>query len=243
MTLLYIAAAVFIAFGIEAMTGFGSIVLALSIGALVMDIPQLLPLLVPLNLLITLPITIRQRQHIQTDMLFRQILPWMFAGALIGLMIASQIQASWLKLALALLIVWFATRSLLQANPAPMGQLRRTGTIASAGITHGMLASGGPLLVYALARSGLNKAQFRATLVPVWLALNSSLTVWFLVSGRLEGRLDEILWLIPAVVAGLLTGNWLHHRINQAHFMRMVFSLLLVVGLILLISSGAKLIP
>src|SRR5690606_890364 len=47
------------AYTVEAVTGFGSIVIALSLGALLMPVPQLLPILVPLNILMTGWLTFR----------------------------------------------------------------------------------------------------------------------------------------------------------------------------------------
>ena len=44
---------VLLAYTTEAMTGFGSIVIALSLGALVLPLDTLMPVLVPLNLLLS----------------------------------------------------------------------------------------------------------------------------------------------------------------------------------------------
>ncbi|WP_459782447.1 hypothetical protein, partial [Photobacterium sp. R1] len=86
MTLVWLGLAIILAFGIEAMTGFGSIVLALSLGALVMDIESLVHILVPLNLLMTAPLAWKLRQHIQVSFLLRTVLPMMLAGTAIGVL-------------------------------------------------------------------------------------------------------------------------------------------------------------
>ena len=44
---------ILLAYTLEAITGFGSIVIALSLGALLLPIEQLLPVLVPLNICMT----------------------------------------------------------------------------------------------------------------------------------------------------------------------------------------------
>ena len=237
-----VAFAVLFAFTIEAMTGFGSIVLALSIGALVMDIQTLVQWLVPLNILMTGPLVWRLRHHIALRFLLTQVLPWMAVGTVVGVMLTGHIPELYSKGLFALLICWFALRSLAQAEAPEHGGGTRTAFIISAGVTHGLFASGGPLLVYACARTGLDKTQFRATLLSVWLTLNGSLTVWFLLSGKLQSHATSILTLIPCVAIGAWLGNTLHHKVSQSAFTRIVFSVLFLVGCLLLIKTTSQLI-
>lgn len=237
MTFAFLGTAVFLAFCIEAMTGFGSLVFALSLGALVLPLDQLAAMLIPLNLLLTIPMTWRHRASIHRPLLFKQILPWMVSGTIAGLFIAPHVPAGGLKLVFACLIIWFAGRALLQANPSPLPDWVRNLTIAAAGVTHGLVASGGPVLVYALARTGLDKTQFRATLIPVWATLNIGLTTWFLIQGRVQAQIDTTVWLVPCVFLGMWVGSKLHHRVDQAKFMRVVFGVLLLVGMVLLLGQ------
>ncbi|UIP28133.1 sulfite exporter TauE/SafE family protein [Photobacterium sp. TLY01] len=237
MTLVWLGIAIILAFGIEAMTGFGSIVLALSLGALVMEIDPLVHILVPLNLLMTAPMTWRLRQHIQFRFLLRTVLPMMLTGTAIGVLLTPYLPELLSKTLFAGLIIWFAARALLQPAAAEMPALRRHSTITAAGITHGLFASGGPLLVYALARTSLDKTQFRATLLTVWLCLNGCLTIYFLQAGELAPYRETLLWLAPCVGIGAWVGNRLHHRIDQAHFSKLVFGVLLAVGLILMLNT------
>lgn len=237
MTLVWLGLAIILAFGIEAMTGFGSIVLALSLGALVMDIESLVHILVPLNLLMTAPLAWKLRQHIQVSFLLRTVLPMMLAGTAIGVLMTPYLPELLSKTLFAGLIIWFAARALLQPAAAEMPSLRRHSTITAAGITHGLFASGGPLLVYALARTSLDKTQFRASLLTVWLCLNGSLTLYFLQAGELAAHRETLLWLAPCVGIGAFIGNRLHHRIDQTHFSKLVFGVLLVVGLMLMLNT------
>lgn len=242
MTFIVVAIGVFIAFTIEAMTGFGSIVIALSIGALVMDIPVLVQWLVPLNILMTAPLVWRLRSHIAGSFLLTQVLPFMALGTLVGVLLTGQLPELYSKGLFALLICWFALRSLAQMQATKHGSATRRILIFSAGITHGLFASGGPLLVYACAKSGLDKTQFRATLLSVWLTLNGALTIWFVISGTLQQQASHILLLVPIVLVGALLGNFLHHKVSQQQFTRVVFSVLLVVGGLLLLKTGSQLL-
>ncbi|MGB7994862.1 MAG: sulfite exporter TauE/SafE family protein [Photobacterium halotolerans] len=237
MTLVWLGLAIILAFGIEAMTGFGSIVLALSLGALVMDMASLVHILVPLNLLMTVPLAWQLRQHIQVSFLLRTVLPMMLVGTAVGVVLTPYVPELLSKTLFAGLIIWFAARALLQPAAVEMPALRRHSTITAAGITHGLFASGGPLLVYALARTSLDKTQFRATLLTVWLSLNGCLTLYFILAGELAPYRETLLWLAPCVGIGAFIGNRLHHSIDQAHFSKLVFGVLLVVGLILMTNT------
>jgi uncharacterized protein len=106
----------------------------------------------------------------------------------------------------------------------------------SAGVTHGLFASGGPLLVYALAGTTLDKARFRATLIAVWFLLNSSLTIAFMLDGRLQPALPAVLMFAPLLPLGIWLGSRLHHQVDEALFRKLVYGLLMAAGMILLIS-------
>ena len=55
---------ILLAYTVEAITGFGSLVIALSLGALILPIPAMLPVVVPLNVLMTGYLVWRNRRHI-----------------------------------------------------------------------------------------------------------------------------------------------------------------------------------
>ena len=59
-----LGAFILLAYTLEAVTGFGSIVIALSLGALLLPIEQLLPVLVPLNIGMTGSLVWRHRAQI-----------------------------------------------------------------------------------------------------------------------------------------------------------------------------------
>ena len=234
---LWVGLFVLIAYTIEAITGFGSLVIALSLGALLLPLPELLPVLVPLNVLMSGFLTLRNRQHIDHSLLFKVILPLMLGGTLIGFLLHQWLAATLLKLLFGLLILWFASRELWRIQrgvlaPAHPRWLNRLLTLG-AGITHGLFASGGPLLVYALAGTTLDKHRLRATMLCVWFTLNASLSLLLLLDGRLLPGVPRLPWFIPLLVIGVLVGEYLHQRINEQRFRQMVYSLLAATGLLL----------
>lgn len=237
---LWIGLFVLVAYTIEAITGFGSLVISLALGALLLPVPELLPVLVPLNVLMSGFLTWRNRQHIDRALLLKVILPLMLGGTLLGYLLQNGLADNLLKLLLGLLIVWFACReswrlwrgTSVQPHPRWLNRVLTLG----AGISHGLFASGGPLLVYAMAGTTLDKQRLRASMLCVWFTLNSSLTLLLWSQGRLaQGQ--QLLWFIPLLVIGVLVGEYLHHRVNEQRFRQMVYGLLAVTGVLLAAQS------
>ena len=143
-----------------------------------------------------------------------------------------------LRLLFGALIVWFAGRELLRLHrgleAVPHGNLWTRFWMLMAGITHGLFASGGPLLVYALTSVPLDKAAFRATLITVWFSLNSLLTLVFLFDGSLVPALPRVAMFLPLLVIGVVLGEYLHHRVNEQGFRKAVFVVLFATGLLLI---------
>lgn len=241
MASLWLGGCILLAWTIEAMSGFGSIVIALSLGALLLPLEAMLPVLVTLNVVTSTWLAWQHRRHIDTALLARRILPAMLLGTLAGVALRDVLPGPALKIGFALLILWFALRELWAlrhggARP-PHGAACTRGLIGAAGVSHGLFASGGPLLVYALAGSGVDKARFRATLITVWLLLNGVLLAALLVQGRLAAHAGAIAVYLPVVAVAVVLGNRLHHGLDEARFRLMVLRLLAVVGGVLLVSQ------
>ncbi|RRV39850.1 sulfite exporter TauE/SafE family protein [Pseudomonas sp. o96-267] len=229
---------ILLAYTLEAVTGFGSVVIALSLGALLLPIDQLLPILVPLNICMTGYLVHRHWRQIDHRLLLGTLLPGMLIGTLLGYWLLPYLDTHALKVGFGALIIWFAGRELwrlrrVSALPQRPTWLTRLITLA-AGLSHGLFASGGPLLVYGLAGTQLDKARLRATLVTVWFTLNSLLTLAFLLDGRLLPALPQVLTYAPLLLLGVWLGERLHRRFDERHFRLAIYILLLVTGILLL---------
>lgn len=234
---LWLGLFILISYTVEAVTGFGSNVIALSLGALLLPIAEILPVLVSLNILMTGYLSIKHRVHIHWPTLLRMILPLMAIGTLLGYLLRPTLSDTILHSLFGVLLIAFATRQLWLMYRTPEVKAysvgKQRGITLAAGLTHGLYASGGPLLVYALANSQLAKTELRTTLIAVWFSLNSLLTLIFLLDGSLLPSLPRLVGYLPIIVIGIVVGEWLHHRINEQRFRQLVFVLLGIVGLIL----------
>lgn len=248
MSLAYVVLGIFILFAYtaEAMTGFGSIVIAISLGALLFPIEWLQSVLVPLNICMTGFLTWRHRRHIDLALLLRLVMPFMLVGTLVGFWLQPYLGGAGLKLAFATLILWFSGRELWRLRSQTAVKLRplwwSRAVIALAGVTHGLFASGGPLLVYGLAATTLDKARFRASLIVVWFSLNSLLTVLFLIEGRMHQSWWTVLVYLPLIPLGIWLGERLHNQVDDARFKVWIYRLLALAGLGLMVASVGQLL-
>ena len=240
--LLGFAVVVFAGYAVQTVSGFGSMLVCVTFGAHLLDLRDLITLAVPVSLVQTLYIAVRHRDGIEWRLLRRRVLPLMTVGLAIGYAVFAQVAGSGLKTAFALMVLVLAARELWLLRAAT-GAARKVPVAASvaaifgAGVIHGVYATGGPLLVYALGREGLDKHRFRSTLTAVWVVLTVFLVVGFSWEGRYTSSTAlDLLVLLPAVPLGILVGEWLHHRVEERPFKAIVFVLLIAAAVSLLAS-------
>ena len=239
--LLWFALFIWIGFTTEVATGFGSIVIALALGVMILPIEAMLPVLVTLNVLMNTLVLSRAYQDIDKTVFFKQIFPLMLLGMAAGIALFPVLPEQILKTGFAVLIIWFAGKELIVMHGSKVQQPSTAATQSvftlAAGVTHGLYASGGPLLVYGLSRTGLNKTAFRATLLATWWSLNLCYAIWFAFNGALFQHVYTIAAMLPVLLLAIVAGQFLHHRINEQQFKKVIYALLLVCGFIMLIMS------
>lgn len=236
-----LALIVFCAYGIEAALGFGCTILAVTMAVHLYDLRVLLPVLVSLNLLLSAYIVLRHRDAVCWRLLLGRILPLMIVGMPAGMLLLSWGDGPYLKLGFGVFVVLLSavelwrSRARARAATRPLTLPRAAAVLALGGLMHGLYASGGPMAVYFTSRESVDKRQFRSTLTLLWLLLNGILMVGYLYRGMVTmetARMSAIL-LVP-LVAGIAAGEWFHGRVKEHTFRRLVFSLLLFGGLVLI---------
>ncbi len=232
-----LAGIVAVAFLVEAAAGFGSMVVALTVGALLFPIPSLLGWLVPVNLVLSCYLVAVGRKHVDRKFLLT-IVPLMLVGLFAGMALARVTDTAWLKPVFAVFVIAVALQQLFLTSAKPLPPGVAPVALLGAGIIHGVFATGGPLAVFVAARTLADKSAFRATLSVVWVVLNAL----FLPRLWLEGTVTvdtlpvSALMLAPLFV-GIGLGEWIHHRLDEARFRRVVAVLLMAAGGTLLVTS------
>ena len=225
----------------QTVAGFGFMLVASTLGALVMPMPEVVPLALPLSLVSTTWVAVDQRRLVDRRLILRTILPAMALGSGLGFLLNGALPEALMRGLLGVIVLGFVVLRLTRRarTPRPWTVWQRTPVIVAAGIAQGLFGTGGPLLVMAVEGMGLAHGQFRATLMAVWTLINTALVTAIVVGGRYDAAL---LWrfviALPAVAAGVFAGQHLHKRLSPERFQIAVYMMLALAAAGLLWPKG-----
>lgn len=240
---LLIGITIFFTFGVEGIAGFGSTVMALPFVIMLIGLKDAVPLLSALNLLLALYLIIRSyRNIVLREYLF--IVANVAAGVLAGLCMMDYLPQKIMISLLVLFTLAVGARGLVCTlknstssieNPTGKKNILSCLTLFAGGIFQGAFASGGPLVVIYAAKAIPAKTTFRATLPLLWLTTNLFMNIKWIIDGDVWDKelFIRSLWVLPFVIGGMVTGDYLHWKVDQKKFTILVYSLLVVVGIIL----------
>ena len=239
--LLLVGLIVFITHTVEAVTGFGCTVLAFPfVIALMGDLEQAKIVLTALAWVLVFYFVVTKFKHIQWKK-FRTTLLLSVLGMPAGMLLFKSLDAGMLKMILGVFIVISAAIQLYKSFVPVAGTARLPKLIGytflfAGGIFHGAFAVGGPLIVLYSTRKIPDKGQFRATMCLLWLCLNTVLIFQYIIERKLTFTIGcEFLFLLPFLVAGIFAGEAIHNKVSEILFKKIVFSILLLVGIIMVI--------
>lgn len=239
-----LAGVVLLSFFVEAAAGFGSMVVALTLGSLAFGVNELLAVLIPVNMVLSAYLVLRGWGAIEWRLLLVRWLPLLAVGLALGTVVAARAsEAAWLKPAFGLFVVLVAAWQLastlrpeLGAGALPLPA--KVAALLGAGAIHGVFATGGPLVVFVAARELPGKAAFRASLSVLWLVLNALVMPRLVLDGHVTtATLSRSAAMLLPLGAGIVAGEWLHHRLDERKFRLLVGALLLAAGAVLAIKS------
>jgi len=85
---------------------------------------------------------------------------------------------------------------------------------------------------------GMDKSRFRASIVLIFLLDGGLRIIGYALSGLYTVNVMlMLLILLPVLILAMLVGNHLHIKLNQLYFNRLISSLLLISGAMLLYKS------
>lgn len=224
---------------LEGITGLGATVLALPFGILLFGIDTAIPVLIILAIVLSLYILTRAYKDIQWKE-YRKITLIVAAGIPLGIWMFTALSEELLKKVLALFMITVALRGLLmpRLNKAikPLKEGISRFILFLGGCIHGAFSSGGPLVIVYATQALPNKSHFRSTLSLLWVTLNAIMLVQFAARGMITSEVGwTTLWIMPFLVVGGLLGNWAHYKVNEAVFTKLVYTILLGSGFVMLL--------
>jgi len=235
--------AVWLSQTIQAATGFGGTVIALALGANLYPLDFLVPVVAAVNIFMSTYIVWQHGKTIEWTVLRKKILPFMFIGMPVGLIIFYLGPVELLEKVFGIFVILvglYEFHRMLVPNPGGERSFKPTPLkpwaariwLVSAGIVHGIYASGGPLVVYFAGRQFAYKEVFRSTLSMLWLIVTGMMVIGYIIGGRVTGETVSMTFaLLPPLFLGALTGEFIHNRINEKMFRLLVYLLLVIAGI------------
>lgn len=226
----------FVANVIQAITGFAGTVLAMPPSIYLLGMDNAKVVLNVMALLSGLMIAVMSYHHMNKKEVIK-ICVCMVAGMAIGIQICKIVPSEQILLIIyGVMILLIAGKNLLCHRQCTLPKALLLVILLLAGVIHGMFVSGGALLVVYAAQVLKEKEEFRATLAPVWVVLNSILLVSQVRQGVFtEGNIRLILISIIPLFMATWLGKKLVKKVSQKVFLNLTYVLLLVSGLSLIL--------
>jgi uncharacterized protein len=229
----------------EGITGFGCTVLALPFVTLLLGIEPAVPILRAQALLLAILIVLESRQHIVWREV-RHMTILIALGIPFGVWLWHSREPGELKWILAGFMLVVGTHGLIRqmvgkghSKMSPRKKLLTSAFLPLSGVLQGSFGTGGPLVVIYASRAIADKTVFRVTLCMIWALTNSVLVAGDAASSALSGRTLVIaLCCLPLTVLGWFFGNKAHYGIEEGAFRKVVYSVLIIAGAVLVCSSA-----
>lgn len=228
---------IFISYVVKGLSGFGSGLIAVPLLAFFLPITFIVPLLG----LLSYSGTIAQSVQLKRQVVWHEIwplLPFSLAGISLAVWLLVNLDPQWLVRGLALFVVSYSVYALL---PVPALHGSRWWAIPAGslgGIVGALFGTGGPFYVIYLKLRGLDKSQFRASIVLIFLLDGGVRIIGYALNGLYTVNVIlMLLILLPVLILAMLVGNHLHIKLNQLVFNRLISGLLFISGVMLLYKS------
>lgn len=235
-TLLFILVQVF-ANIIQTISGFAGGPLALPPSMQLVGVSTAKSIITFIFLLSTATVAIQYRKHINWKQVAKMLLV-MLIGFLPGIWLFNNMPSTLIMIVYGIIVMLIGVWKLIKPNSdgmkGPLGYV----ALISSGAMQGMFTSGGPFAVIYASSAIKDKHEFRATLSTVWAVLNLYLTFNMYQQGMYDGTAIRLsLYSIIPVFVAIQIGNKISHKINQKTFHKMVCTLLIISGGLLLINA------
>ncbi|MBZ9560277.1 MULTISPECIES: sulfite exporter TauE/SafE family protein [unclassified Modicisalibacter] len=209
--------------------GFGTLsvpLMALAIGP-VEAAGLLLPLLIVMD-----AFSVKAWWGRQDNREVKRLLPGMAVGVVIGTLTIGLLDEDLIRLLLGIISLLFAAYML--ARPAASRAISALWSIPAGigcGFTSFLAHAGGPPVNLYLIPRRLSKEAFIATSVLAFAAVNLMKLGPYLWLGEIDfTSASASLLLVPVAWAGVRSGLWLQHRVNERLFYRLIILAMAIVG-------------
>lgn len=228
-----------ISFTVRGLAGFGSGLLMVPLMALFLDVKVIVPTGMILSILsgFLLLFTFHTRKWVRKDLLLL-LVSGAIAGTVLGTYALASYNSQLLKRLLGIFVTGYSLKMLFEGQNRIVELRSYVGIVAGffSGILGGMFGTGAPPVILYFRKKILDKNEFRATLIFYFLITNSWQFATYCYAGLVSKDIIKFsVYLLPAFIVGNLVGTFLHIKINQAFFNKMIALILLITGICLII--------
>lgn len=224
----------------EGVTGFGATVLALPFVTLLLGIEVAVPALFMQAWILAGLIVLEARKSIVWRE-YLHILVLVALGLPFGIWMRRSIDPYYLNWILAGFMIGIGAEGLIRLlSGKPHSKMNRNKKLLTSlflpigGVIHGAFASGGPLVVIYATRAIADKLLFRVTMCMMWFTINAVMITQWLLSKESHAESFKVLaCCMPFTLVGLYLGNRAHYRINEVSFRKVVYSVLIASGFVM----------
>jgi hypothetical protein len=237
--LAYAAGVLLLAYFIRGIAGFGSGLIAVPLLALMFPLTRIVPFILLLDFTASLLLGGLNLRKVRWDEA-GPLIPFGLIGVALGTTLLVNLPKAPLLMALAVFVLIFAIRSLLNLHgEKPVSRWWAAPASLAGGTVGGLFGTGGPPYVIYLSHRLKDKGELRATFSGVFFLEGLFRIASFLTAGLL---MSAEVWQsyamgLPIALLALYAGSHVHTGITQAQMTRLIGVLLLVSSVSLFIKA------
>lgn len=223
----------------QQITGFGASLFCLPFSLFFIPKEIFTPIVWAFTFAQSIYILIKQRKSVNKKQLFLSLLLACSAGTLLSVLFLERLPAAYVKLGLALFI---AINSSIEIYRIRTGIVKKGLKLwhyifpVGSGALQTSFGIGGPLLVAFLTKTIDDKNELRSTLAGYWVFINGFLLIsQWVTSGIPSESTKGALYLLPAVILGMLIGNLALKKVNHKTFSLLVHIVLIASSILILL--------
>lgn len=228
----------FLACIVSGLVGFGSNILALPFLSLFLDVRVIVPVLILTVLCNGVPRLLSQYRSINLRT-YLTMLPLALIGGFAGIHLINVLHEGWMKLLLAVLMLFIAVRGILELNGTRItySQKKKDNALLLlipflGGLMQAAFACGGPIYNMYILLKLQKKDEIRATMFAIGSTSASLIALQYFIAGVYQGQIVHFVFLlIPAVLLAYVVSEHIFKRINGQQFLYLVYFVLIFAGL------------
>ena len=222
---------------VQSLAGFGGTLLSMPLGIMLMGIGLTKPVMTIVAWITGVVVLITEYKYINKKELLKMVAV-MLVGVLGGIWVSGKVQLNFLLLIYAVVVAGVGFKKLFFPQKRKPSVAVQNTALALAGVMQGLFVSGGSFLgIYAVERLP-EKREMRATVNAIWSIINSIMIFTYFLNGTMTKDVLTMsgIAIVPTLIA-IWLGGVLTKKIKQSTFLKMIYIILIVSGIVLFITN------